>query len=215
MSDRKNRFTLTRESPLPEADLRLIEAIQHGLAVSSRPYAEIARSLDMEEDEVIARLYALQQQGVIKRMGVVVRHRQLGYRANGMVVWDIPDDRVDELGHCMGKFEFVTLCYQRPRRLPEWPYNLFCMIHGCSRDAVLRNVELLERRCGLQGSAHKVLFSKRCFKQRGAVYRTGHGAGALRQCGDEQSVAVGASDSGIDEQPGVIPAGGHRKISGV
>jgi DNA-binding Lrp family transcriptional regulator len=188
VSDNKKIVTLAENASLPEEDLRLIEAIQRGLPISARPYAEIAQSLCMEEADVIARLRSLQDGGVIKRMGVVVRHRQLGYRANGMVVWDIPDDKVDELGLCMGKFEFVTLCYQRPRRLPDWPYNLFCMIHGCDHEAVLHNVAQLEEHCGLHGRNHKVLFSKRCFKQRGAVYRNGRGADSARRHGDGQQM---------------------------
>jgi len=98
---------------------------------------------------VIAGLAQLQEQGVIKRLGVVVRHHELGYRANAMVVWDIPDDLISALGHCIGKFDFVTLCYQRPRRLPAWRYNLFCMIHGRDRDEVLNLVAQLEEQCGL------------------------------------------------------------------
>jgi DNA-binding Lrp family transcriptional regulator len=104
--------------------------------------------------------------GDMKRFGVVVRHRKLGYRANGMVVWDIPDARVTEIGHCIGQYSFVTLCYQRPRRLPEWPYNLFSMIHGQDRDAVIEQVEFIVRQCGLRDINHEILFSNRCFKQR-------------------------------------------------
>jgi hypothetical protein len=101
----------------------------------------------------------------------VVRHHELGYRANAMVVFDIVDEKVAQLGRCIGKFEYVTLCYRRPRVLPNWPYNLFCMIHGKDRDAVLLHVQELMQRCDLQHVAHAVLFSKRRFKQRGAVYR--------------------------------------------
>jgi hypothetical protein len=83
---------------------------------------------------------------------------------------DIPDDRVRELGACLGQFDFVTLCYRRPRRLPDWPYNLFTMIHGRDRAGVEANVAWLIERCGLQGIAHELLFSQRRFKQRGAIY---------------------------------------------
>jgi DNA-binding Lrp family transcriptional regulator len=126
----------------------------------------------MHETQVIARLQALQENGVIKRLGVIVRHHELGYRANAMVVWDVPDEQVSSLGRCLGGFDFVTLCYRRPRRLPDWPYNLFCMLHGRDREAVLDNVALLVERCGLQHLAYKVLFSRRRYKQRGARYLT-------------------------------------------
>jgi DNA-binding Lrp family transcriptional regulator len=155
---------------LTDADRRLVAAIQHGLPLVSHPYAELGRQCGLSEGEVINRLAALLADDTIKRLGVVVRHRELGYRANAMVVWDIDDARVSELGHCIGRFDFVTLCYRRPRRLPAWPYNLFCMIHGQDRDAVLERVRQIEQHCGLAEAPHEVLFSRRRFKQRGAIY---------------------------------------------
>jgi len=152
------------------SETALIGAVQQGLPLVSRPFAEIGEGIGLSESEVIAGLAQLQEQGVIKRIGVVVRHRELGYRANAMVVWDIPDDRVSALGHCIGKFDFITLCYQRPRRLPAWRYNLFCMIHGRDRDEVLSLVAQLKEQCGLHDVPHEVLFSQRRFKQCGARY---------------------------------------------
>lgn len=162
---------LRRRISLDAIDKALIAIVQGGLPLCERPYAVIAQQLGLEEQTVIQRLQTMQQQGAIKRFGVVVRHHELGYRANAMVVFDIPDDRVAQLGHCIGKFEYVTLCYRRPRVMPNWPYNLFCMIHGKDRDAVMQHVQQLLDRCGLRGVQHAVLFSKRRFKQRGAVYR--------------------------------------------
>ena len=157
-------------SATPDLQDALIKVISEGLPLVKRPYAEIARRLDCTEAEVLDGIRSIVAQGDLKRYGVVVRHRKLGYRANGMVVWDIPDNRVTELGHCIGQYSFVTLCYQRPRRLPEWRYNLFSMIHGRDRAAVSDQVANIVRQCGLQGIAHEILFSKRCFKQRGANY---------------------------------------------
>ncbi len=151
--------------------LAVVEAIQRGLPLVARPYAAIGERLGCSEAQVIEQIRALQQAGVIKRLGVVVRHRELGYRANAMVVWDVPDDEVAELGHCLSGFEFVTLCYRRPRHLPQWPYNLFCMIHGHDREAVLEKFNLMIESCGLQNTPRAVLFSRRRFKQRGALYR--------------------------------------------
>jgi len=150
----------------------LLQAVEGGLPLAPRPYAVIAEQLGVDEAEVIARLQDLQEQGIIKRMGIVVRHRALGYRANAMVVWDVPDDQVAATGCCLGSVPFVTLCYRRPRRLPDWPYNLFTMIHGHSREQVLARVGHLLNSCAMRGVAHQVLFSKRCFKQRGARYAT-------------------------------------------
>ncbi len=155
---------------LSELDRELIKIVQNGLPIVSRPYAEIARRLDTGEKDVIQRLRQLIDTGVIKRYGVVVRHRELGYKANGMVVWNVPDDRVSELGSCIGKFPCVTLSYRRPRRMPVWPYNLFTMVHGRNRDEVRQKVAEIVHRCGLQGIEHTILFSTRRFKQRGASY---------------------------------------------
>ncbi len=148
----------------------LIEIISKGLPLVNQPYAAIAELLDHSEAEVIDGIQRIMMRGDLKRFGVVVRHRQLGYRANGMVVWDIPDDRVKQVGHCLGQYSFVTLCYQRPRRLPDWHYNLFSMIHGQDREAVSEQVKFIIEQCGLHDVDHRILFSRRCFKQRGASY---------------------------------------------
>jgi DNA-binding Lrp family transcriptional regulator len=154
----------------PRLHEALIESISAGLPLVKRPYAEIAERLGCSEAEVIDGIREISARGDLKRFGVVVRHRKLGYRANGMVVWDIPDARVAELGNCIGQYSFVTLCYRRPRRLPEWRYNLFSMIHGRDREAVIDQVAFIVEQCGLQGIEHEILFSRRCFKQRGASY---------------------------------------------
>lgn len=163
------RHAVSPAIPQP-SETALIGAVQQGLPLVSRPFAKIGEGIGLSESEVIAGLAQLQEQGVIKRIGVVVRHHELGYRANAMVVWDIPDDLISALGHCIGKFDFVTLCYQRPRRLPAWRYNLFCMIHGRDRDEVLNLVAQLKEQCGLHDVPHEVLFSQRRFKQCGARY---------------------------------------------
>ncbi|CAK0762870.1 Siroheme decarboxylase NirL subunit [Gammaproteobacteria bacterium] len=152
------------------ADLALIQAIQAGLPLTYRPYAAIGERLGLTETAVLTRLEGLMTTGVIKRFGVVVRHRALGYRANAMVVWDIPDNEVAELGRCLGRYSCVTLSYRRPRRPPHWPYNLFTMIHGQDRGAVWEKLDVIVRQCELQTIPHQVLFSTRCFRQRGARY---------------------------------------------
>ncbi len=167
------------EAPEPPSFLRhpsdtaLVAAIQDGFPLASRPYADIAARAGLAEHEVIARLCQWLAEGVVKRVGVIVRHHELGYRANAMVVWDVPDAEADRVGRAFARREFVTLCYRRPRRLPDWPYNLFCMIHGRDRATVLRHIETLGRDTGLPGLSHEVLFSRRRFKQRGARYAHG------------------------------------------
>ncbi len=162
---------LPEQAVFDEQDQALITLIQSGLPLTPTPYADLGKQLDLDEQDVIQRIQNLNDSKVIKRFGVVVRHLELGYRANAMTVWNIADDVIGELGSCMGQFDFVTLCYRRPRRLPDWPYNLFTMIHGKDRDDVLSNIQLLAKRCNLDEIEYKVLFSTRRFKQRGAIYR--------------------------------------------
>ncbi len=161
---------LSSEGKFDEQDQALIMLIQMGLPISSTPYSDLGKKLAMDENEVLERLKRLSQLNIIKRFGVVVRHHELGYRANAMVVWNIPDKNISKLGLCLGQFDFITLCYRRPRRPPEWPYNLFTMIHGQNRDTVLDNIQFLIKCCGLKKVEYEVLFSTRRFKQRGAIY---------------------------------------------
>lgn len=155
---------------LDQSDRTLLAALQLGLPLVSRPYRALARQLGLSERMVLERLRHWVEQGVIKRMGVIVRHHALGYRANAMVVWDVPDAEVSEVGRALAAEAGVNLCYRRPRRLPHWPYNLFCMMHGRQREEVLERIEQVRIDQGLAACPHAVLFSTRCFRQRGAYY---------------------------------------------
>jgi DNA-binding Lrp family transcriptional regulator len=156
---------------ISDTERRLVAALQPGLPLTARPYAAVADSAGMSEDEAIEGIEALIERGVIKRFGVVVRHRELGYRANAMVVWDVPNDQVADIGRRMAESPAVTLCYRRPRRRPDWQYNLFCMIHGRDRSAVAKQVESLAEELEIASVPRAVLFSGRRFKQRGADYQ--------------------------------------------
>jgi DNA-binding Lrp family transcriptional regulator len=164
-----SRAADSRALPDPR-DQALLRVLQEGLPLVSRPYAVMGARVGYSETEVIARLNEWHQNGIIKRLGVIVRHRRLGYRANAMVVFDVPDERVHEVAQRMCQLPFVTLCYRRPRRGPEWPYNLFCMIHGKDRQRVEAQIGHLIEACGLRDRPFANLFSIRCFKQRGARY---------------------------------------------
>ena len=158
------------------AERALIAALQSGLPLTPRPYARIGEQAELREDEVTARIAAWLKAGVIRRLGVVVRHHELGYTTNAMVVWDVPDDQVAEVGRRLSQQDCVTLCYRRPRRLPDWPYNLFCMIHGQDRAVVQDQIKALRRQHGLEAVPCVVLFSQARFKQRGAHYVAAAGA---------------------------------------
>lgn len=150
--------------------LQLRRQLELGLPITPRPYQMLADMTGLSEPEVMAAVRQWQARGLIKRLGLVVRHRTLGYTANAMVVWDIPDEQVQKLGQAMARAPFVTLCYQRPRRLPGWPYNLFCMIHGVDRQRVLGQLATLIAEHGLEQTPRAVLFSTKAYRQRGGRY---------------------------------------------
>ena len=155
---------------LSERQRSLLGALQEGLPLIAHPYRELGARIGLDEVEVIELITQLLQQCVIRRLGVVVRHHELGFDANAMVVWDVPDGQVDDIGQWLGSRDGVTLCYRRPRRPPAWPYNLFCMIHGRSRAAVRARIHALREHSPLSGIPYAVLFSTRRFKQQGARY---------------------------------------------
>jgi DNA-binding Lrp family transcriptional regulator len=151
-------------------DRKLLAAIQDGLAIVPQPYGDVAANIGIEEADVIGRLKRLATAGVVTRFGCIVRHRKLGYTDNAMVVWDIPDDKVDAVASMLVRNKRVTLCYRRKRVQPDWPYNLYCMVHAKSRRDALAVVGELNAAAGIRHKNQTVLFSTRCFKQRGAVF---------------------------------------------
>lgn len=159
---------LTRpETALDPLERRLVLATQAGLPLVPRPYHALAAQLGVPVEEVFARLQGMLQRGAIRRIGAVPNHYALGYRANGMTVWDVDDARVDALGRQVGGLAFVSHCYRRPRRPPAWPYNLFAMVHGRRRDEVERQVEAIARLLGDACRGHEVLYSVRILKKTG------------------------------------------------
>ncbi|MBV0891435.1 AsnC family transcriptional regulator [Paracoccus sp. Z118] len=156
-------------SVLQGDDRPLMQALSEGLALVPRPFAALAERLGRTEDEVIHRIGALARARILTRVGVIVRHRALGWAANAMVVWQLPEDAIETAGRALAQVPGVTLCYQR-RTVPRvWDWPLFCMIHARSRPEALA---VLDRACALPelaGAPHKTLFSTRCFKQSGAL----------------------------------------------
>ena len=148
-------------------DRAIIVATQGGLPLVARPYHTIAENLQLEPELVMARMRRMQELGVIRRQGVVPNHYAIGYRANGMSVWDVPDALVDQLGESVGGFEFVSHCYRRPRCLPQWPYNLFAMVHGKSREEVEHKVAQIAELLGEHVRSHTILYSTRILKKTG------------------------------------------------
>ncbi|HQU79148.1 MAG TPA: AsnC family transcriptional regulator [Azonexus sp.] len=152
---------------LDDIDRALIVATQGGLPFVARPYQVIGEQVGIAGDEVMRRLQALLESGIIRRIGAVPNHYAIGWTANGMTVWDVADERIDELGARVGALEFVTHCYRRPRALPDWPYNLFAMVHGASRMEVTEKAAEIAALLGSNSRASEVLFSTRILKKTG------------------------------------------------
>ncbi|WP_066254840.1 siroheme decarboxylase subunit beta [Hydrogenophaga flava] len=152
---------------LDELDRRIIRATQSGLPLVPRPYEAVGASLGIGGEQVRERLQAMLEEGLVRRIGAVPNHYRLGFTANGMSVWDVADERVDELGERIGQLPFVSHCYRRPRRPPVWPYNLFAMLHGRSRDEVEAQALQVAALLGDACRAHDILYSTAILKKTG------------------------------------------------
>lgn len=148
-------------------DEKIVRATQAGLPLVAEPYAEIAREVGVSQEELLSRLNAMLADGRIRRIGAVPNHYALGYTANAMTVWDVSDAQVDRLGVEVGVLPFVSHCYRRPRRLPDWPYNLFAMVHGRDRGETGRHMEAIRRLLGDALGACDTLYSLRILKKTG------------------------------------------------
>lgn len=153
--------------PDAELDRRIVLASQAGLPLDPSPYRRLAESLGVEAEILKTRLKAMLADGTIRRIAAVPNHFRLGYTANGMSVWDVCDRHVDALGEAVGRLDFVSHCYRRPRHRPLWPYNLFAMVHGRSRDEVEGQVRVIADILGVHCRASDVLYSKRILKKTG------------------------------------------------
>ena len=148
-------------------DREIVRRMAGGLPLTRRPYDAVAEAIGVAPELVRARVAVMLGDSRIRRIGVVPNHYALGWRANGMTVWDVDDERVDELGARVGALPDVTHCYRRPRRLPQWRYNLFAMVHGRDRDEVTQKMAGIARVLGDAARAHDVLYSTRILKKAG------------------------------------------------
>lgn len=148
-------------------DRSIVRACQAGLPLLPRPYHHIAEQLGMTAEEVMQRLRVMQENGMVRRIGVVPNHYALGYRANGMTVWNVDDAQIARLGQEVGALNFVSHCYQRPRALPEWPYNLFAMVHAQTRPEVEQKAALIAQMLGDSVQEKTILYSTRILKKTG------------------------------------------------
>ncbi len=156
---------------IDHTDRQIIAATQAGLPLVAQPYAAVARDLGLEEQELCDRLRILQERGVIRRIAVAPNHYVLGLVANGMSVWDVEDTQIETMGAQVGALDYVSHCYERPRALPDWPYNLFAMVHGRSREEVEEKRAKIAELLGAACRASDILYSTRILKKTGLRLR--------------------------------------------
>ncbi len=148
-------------------DRKIISATQAGLPLTSEPYQILAQQIGINTHELMQRLQTMQDNGIIRRIGAVPNHYKLGYQHNGMTVWDIDDTVIDKLGTAIGQLPFVSHCYHRPRHLPDWPYNLFAMVHSKTSTGAEIQIKQIADLLGEHCRAHEVLYSTRILKKTG------------------------------------------------
>ena len=152
---------------LDAIDRQIIQATQAGLPLVVEPYEAVAELLGLTAEEVMRRIGKMQESGVIRRIAAVPNHYQLGYRYNGMTVWDVDDQHVDNLGRRVAELPFVSHCYRRPRHLPDWPYNLFAMVHAKTEQDAAQQIAIIAELLGEDARRHAVLYSSKILKKTG------------------------------------------------
>ena len=165
---------------LSELDQQIVLATQAGLPLDPQPYHRIAEQLGVDAKLVQQRIKQMLADGRIRRIAAIPNHYKLGFVANGMSVWNVPDEQVDKLGEIVGKLDYVSHCYRRPRFLPEWPYNLFAMVHGKNREEVNLQVAKIASLLGDADQGHDILFSRRILKKTGMRFNQANDIGKKR-----------------------------------
>jgi DNA-binding Lrp family transcriptional regulator len=154
--------------PIDEQERKVIQVLQGDMPVVPRPFSEAAQELGLSEETLLRIARDLDEQGVMRRFSAVLKHRRAGYTANGMGCWVVPEDEIVEAGRKAAAFAAVSHCYERPARPPRWPYNLFTMVHGQSRDEVEEIVARINREIG--PFEHRVLYSEKEYKKERVKY---------------------------------------------
>lgn len=152
---------------MDEMERKVCSIIQGDIPLTSRPFLEIGEKVGRTESEVIKIIEDLKEKGIIRKFGAVLGHRKAGFKANGMVVWNVPEEDRERIGKIMASFKEVTHCYERPT-FDGWRYSLFTMVHGKTREECIRIAERISEATGVKD--YRVLFSTREFKKKSMEY---------------------------------------------
>ncbi|MCF8010013.1 MAG: Lrp/AsnC family transcriptional regulator [Clostridiales bacterium] len=152
---------------LNEREKQIIRELQEDLPLVNRPFEKIAQKLGMEEQELINKIKELKEQGIMRRFGAAVKHQHLGYIANAMVVWKIPENEIVTAGDLMSEYPEISHCYQRPT-YPGWPYNLFTVLHGKTEEECINKAKRISKETGYYN--YRCLFSTKELKKSSMKY---------------------------------------------
>jgi len=150
-----------------EQDKDFIRELQKDMEIIDEPFVKAAKNLGITEDEVFAKMKHYEDVGVMRRFAAILRHRQVGFTANGMIVWKVPEDRITSVGETLGSFPQVSHCYERPT-YDDWPYNVFSMIHCKTHDEAYDVAKTIQDQINVD--EYKILFSSREFKKTRVEY---------------------------------------------
>ncbi len=148
---------------LDEVDRKILILLQEDFPLVSRPFLEASEKLGIPEDEVIERVNAMMESGIVRRFSASIRHRKLGITANPLLAFKVPAERVEEVGEKLSAFDEVTHCYERQTVPGKWEYNVFAMVHGYDRKEVEKTVEKIASEVGIKD--YKLLYSTKEFKK--------------------------------------------------
>ncbi len=151
-----------RDFTVDESDKAVIRELQEDLPIEARPFKALAERIGLDEAGLFAVMQSLIERGFMRRMAAILYHRRAGFRANGMGVWAVPEDDVVEIGEQMASFANVSHCYRRPT-YPDWPYNVFTMVHGTSTEQCEEILAAISRTTGVD--QYISLYSTREYKK--------------------------------------------------
>ena len=168
MTDKKKSPESTKlRSNFTGLEKKIIASIQADIPVTKRPFLELAKQINVEEEVVLKTLQRFHEEGTIRRLGATIRHQISGYEANAMVAWQVDENRIDEVGKMMASFEGVSHCYSR-KPLKQWPYNLYTMIHAKTEKACYKLAEAISTMTSIKN--YTLLFSREELKKTSMKY---------------------------------------------
>ena len=165
-SEEKKEIKNVKFTPT-EQDKNFIRELQKDMEIIDEPFVNAANNLGIAENELFEKMKYYEDIGVMRRFAAILRHRQVGFTANGMIVWKVPEDRIAKVGETLGSFPQVSHCYERPT-YADWPYNVFSMIHCKTHDEAYEMAKTIQDQ--IHVDEYQILFSSREFKKTRVEY---------------------------------------------